>query len=242
MRKPQLDPKIREKLTKWARTKGHISESSIRPALSEIRRKNPRLTLNAAAEVFARQHDFTVAANLKDKDRESMSGLQIQKVMIRQTSKQVKPIIKLATYQTEDGLLKAHLDEINRAYTYHCYTAAFILCRKVLENLITHHILRRKYPEPSKEHREKYFDFGRRRFLDFDRLLTNLGKSSGDFGSENKLVKRIVEKSSQFKETANEMTHSLYHIATKKEIDDTDFQSLLDLIQELEKMHFRTGS
>jgi hypothetical protein len=38
-----------------------------------------------------------------------------------------------------------------------------------------------------------------------------------------------------FKETANEMTHSLYHIARKSEIDGKGIQEILDLISELEK-------
>jgi len=31
------------------------------------------------------------------------------------------------------------------------------------------------------------------------------------------------------------MTHSLYHIAKKKEIDEKDFQEILDMISDLEK-------
>lgn len=193
------------------------------------------MTLNAAAQVFASQHGFTVAGNLKDKDRESMSKMQTQKVIVQQTSKQAKPIIRFAVYETEDELLKAHLDEINRAYTYKCYTATFILCRKVLENLISHHIIMKKYPDKSEEHRGKYFDFHNGRFLDFEKLLGNLRSSSKDFGSEKKLVERICGLAEAFKDTANDMTHSLYYVAKKKEIDDKDFQDTLDLIGKLEK-------
>jgi len=38
-----------------------------------------------------------------------------------------------------------------------------------------------------------------------------------------------------FGETANEMTHSLYQIATKREIDSKNFQDILYLIGRLEK-------
>jgi len=105
----------------------------------------------------------------------------------------------------------------------------------MLENLLIYHILKKKYRENTKEDREKYFDFSRRRFLDFEKLLKNLRDHSGDFGTENKLVERICELAKGFKETANEMTHSLYHIATKREIDEKNFQHILDLIKKLEE-------
>ena len=57
--------------------------------------------------------------------------------------------IRQYTLQLQDAQ-----DEINKTYTYGCYTATFILCRKVLENLLIHHVLRRKYPKKIKEHRE----------------------------------------------------------------------------------------
>jgi DNA-binding ferritin-like protein (Dps family) len=62
-----------------------------------------------------------------------------------------------------------------------------------------------------------------------------LWNSSNDFDSEKQLVERICDLADGFKETANEMTHSLYHIARKKEIDEKGFQQILDLIEELEK-------
>jgi len=45
-------------------------------------------------------------------------------------------MIEIAKYDANDKLLKTHLEEINKTYTFGCYTATFILCRKVLENLI----------------------------------------------------------------------------------------------------------
>jgi hypothetical protein len=146
-----------------------------------------------------------------------------------------REIIIIAKYETDSKMLKAHIEEINKAYTCGCYTATFILCRKVLENLIIHHILRKKYPTKSQQHRERYYDFSRGRFLDFNKLLLNLRDSSTDFNSEKDLVERICDLADGFKETANEMTHSLYHIARKKEIDEKGFQEILDLIAELEK-------
>ncbi|MEM3576886.1 MAG: hypothetical protein QXX51_00310 [Candidatus Bathyarchaeia archaeon] len=232
MKKPELDPRIVQKIKR----KGKISEKTIRPAISKIRGDNPSLTLNAAAEIFAKKHGFSVSRYLNDKDRDALKSLQIEKIKVPVGKpKSRKKIAIIANYDTTDPLLKAHIDEINKTYTYGCYTATFILCRKVLENLIVHHILRKKYPENSEQHRSKYFDFNRNRNLDFNKLLTNLRESSKDFGPEKSLVERICQLAERFKEEANEMTHSLYHIATKKEIDEIRFQYILDLIKKLER-------
>jgi hypothetical protein len=234
MRRVKLDPRILQKLKE--KLKGKISEHTIKPSISRIRRDNPSLTLNAAAEVFAKKHNFSVSRYLDDKDRDTLKTIQIEKIKIPSTRlKRRKEITVIAKYDTNDRWLKAHFEEINKTYTYGCYTATFILCRKTLENLIIHRILKKKYPNKSQQHREKYLDFNRKRFLDFDKLLSNLRNSSGDFNSEKKLVERICELAEGFKETANEMAHSLYHIASRKEIDDRNFQQILDLIAELEK-------
>lgn len=234
MRKTQLNPKIINILKE--KTKGKMSEQAIRNELSKIRREDPSLTLNAAAEIFAKKRDFSVARYFSDKDREVLKTIKIEKVKISPLQrKQKKKIIEIAKYNTDDKLLKAHLKEINKTYTHGCYTATFVLCRKVLENILIYHILRRKYPEDKEEHRKKYFDFGRGRFLDFEKILKNLRGCSSDFGPEKKLVERICELAGGFKETANEMTHSLYHIATKGEMDNKNFQHILDLIKKLEE-------
>jgi len=234
MRKSELDPRILEWLKK--RLKGKVSEHTIRPAISRIRRKNPSLTLNAAAEVFAKKYDESVQKFFNERDRDTFKTIKIEKLSIPSSRpRSRREIIEIAKYDTNDKLLKAHLEEINKTYTFGCYTATFILCRKVLENLIIHHILKKKYPTKSQQHREKYFDPARNRFLDFAILLSNLRDSATDFNSEKKLVERICDLADGFKETANEMTHSVYHIARKNEIDEKGFQQILDLIAVLEK-------
>jgi hypothetical protein len=228
MVKAKLNPRVLEILKK----KTKLSEQVIRNALSKIRRKYP-VTLNAAAHIFAQQRKFTVARYLSEEDRASLRNIEIQRIPIKIRTKTKKRIVEIAKYETTNKFLRVHLDEINRTYTFGCYTACFVIMRKVLENLIVE-ILRKKYSENKKEHREKYFDFDRQRNHDFNILLKNLRDSSKDFGSEKKLVERICQLADEFKETANEITHSLYHIATKKEIDEKNFQYILDLIKELE--------
>jgi hypothetical protein len=233
IRKTGLDPRIFAKLEK--KLKGKVAIDSIRPLISKVRRDNPSLTLNAAAEVFAKKHGESVHRYLNEKDRDS---LKTEPIIVKIPSSKPRPgkeIIVIARYDTNDKWLKAHLDEINKTYTHGCYTATFILCRKVLENLIIHHILRRKYPDRSRQHREKYLDFSKNRYLDFEKILTNFRNSSTDFLPEKNLAERICELAEGFKEKANDMTHSLYHIATRKEIDEKNFQQILDLVATLEK-------
>lgn len=228
--KTKLNPKIWGKLK--TKLKGKISEQALRNKISRTKEKY-RVTLNAAAYLIAKDEGFSIMRWLNDEDIKSLRSVQEVRRIIRKRPRKEK-IITIARYPTTDKLLEGHLKEINHAYTYKCYTSTFVLCRKVLENLIIQ-ILRRKYPENKEGHRKKYFDFNRGRFLDFGVLLKNLRNSSKEFGPEKQLVKRICEKADKFKETADEMTHSLYNIATKKEIDEKNFQHILDLIQKLEE-------
>jgi hypothetical protein len=235
MRKTELDPRIFEWLKE--RLKGKISEKTIRPAISRIARKNS-LTLNVAAGLFARKHGESLPRRfLKSEGKERIVEIRTETKGHQPSSRPrtKRTIIQFAKYETTDRFLKAHLDEINKTYTYGCYTATFILCRKVLENLIIHHILKKKYPTKSEEHRQKYYDPPRGRFLDFGILLSNLRRSAWDFNSEKPLVERICELSDGFKEKANDMAHSRYHIATRNELDEKKYQQILDLIAELEK-------
>jgi hypothetical protein len=233
-RKTELNQKILLKLEQ--KLQGKVAEDSIRPLISKVRRDNPSLTLNAAAEVFAKKHGVSIQRYLNERDRDSLKSAPMEIVRIRSPKlRQGKEIIVIARYETNDRWLKAHLDEINRTYTCQCYTATFVLCRKVLENLIIHHILKKRYPERSRQHREKYFDFSKNRYLDFEKILRNFRDSSNDFLPEKDLVERICDLAEGFKEKANDMAHSLYHIATKKEIDEKSFQQILDLMATLEK-------
>ena len=100
-------------------------------------------------------------------------------------------------------------------------------------------ILRKKYPENKREHKEKYFNFDKGRYHDFNILLSNLRKSSKDFGSEKKLIETFCNRASEFKETANDMAHSIYQVARKKDIDEKNFQYIIDLIREIYVKHFQ---
>lgn len=233
MPRPQLEPKIFEYLKE--KLKGQVGEKSIKPALSRIRSKNLGLTLNACAEVYARKKGLSVSRYLNKEDRDSLRNVQFVKINVPPKKiAQKRKIKEIVKYETDNKWLKGLLREINKSYSNGCYTACFVLCRKVLENLIIHNIIKEKYPSKRENHKEIYFDFDRGRYFDFSIILSNLRKKSNEFGTEKILVERICQLSDGFKETANEMTHSLYHIARKIELDEKNIQEILDMISELE--------
>jgi hypothetical protein len=65
----ELNPKIFEFLKK--KLANTVAESTIRPAITRIRTKNPTLTLNAAAEIFARKYGTSVQRYWVPEDRPS---------------------------------------------------------------------------------------------------------------------------------------------------------------------------
>ncbi len=142
----------------------------------------------------------------------------------------------LVTYETADMDLKANIDETNRAYNAGCYTACFILCRKVLENLIFHQAIRPKFGDNKAVFYEMCFQPESKRMWGFERLLTNLQKRSSDFGSEKPLVERICNRALLFNDRADDFAHSLYHVAKPDELEKIDIQSILNHIRTLDKL------
>lgn len=145
-------------------------------------------------------------------------------------------IKKIIEYKTNDPFRKGHIEEINRAYTSECYTCVFILCRKVIENMIID-ILGKKFPPEKKENKELYFDVDKGRFKNFSIILDNFYKKRNEFDLDNKkIVKRIVDLAKFFKKDADDKTHSWFHLVRKRrEIDDIDIQGIIDLIKRLEE-------
>lgn len=51
-------------------------DSQIRPRLSELRRKNSGLTMNAAAQMYAQKHGTSIMSKLSTEDRQSLASVQ----------------------------------------------------------------------------------------------------------------------------------------------------------------------
>lgn len=214
--------------------------STVKKDIYLLRKSYPSCTLNAVAQIYAQTYGKTVFRKLDKEDRQSLPHLSVQKpVTIRQKSPRPKrterKMVSLITYNTGDHFRSGHLKEINRAYTYGCYTAVFILLRKIVENMLID-ILRHKFPPTTLENKRLYFDPSQKRFKDFSQIVANLRAKSADFDVDKKLVERIASLSTSLKDKANDKAHSWFHLVTRKsEIDELDSQTLIQLISQLER-------
>jgi hypothetical protein len=200
----------------------------------------PGCTKNAVAQIYAMQHHKTVFRLLDKEDRNSMPNVSVEKSQVRvpearKRSTKKEQIIQFLQLESDEFYKRDHVTEINRAYTYKCYTACFVLCRKVVENLILD-VMELKFPRNVGANLLRYFDPGQRRYRDFSVLLTNLSKASADFGPDAKLVERTVSLAEPFKKEANDKAHSWYHVVkSATELDKIGVQDIVDLLQELLK-------
>ena len=213
------------------------SEKTIRNAVSLLHRQYSSLTMNQLAQIYALRIGTSVRAKLTREEKETFPNIHIQKPStitqkITRNNKR-EQIKQLVTYETSDRFIKAHVDEINRCYTFRCYTAAFILCRKLIENLLTD-LIRTKYPQNNLQNVELYFDISRGRTRDFSEIIQNLKKRSTDFGPDKKLLERALLKSEEFKDDANDKAHYWFHILkSPRELDDKNIQDIVDMIGKL---------
>ncbi len=229
----KLNQEIVEKLANEL----NISERTVKKNIYNLVKDYSGLTKNAVAQIYARQNGKTVFRKLDNEDKATLPSMEVipEKIKIKsiKTSKTKKQI--LFNYETDDYFKKEHIDELHRAYNNNCYTAVFILARKIIENLIID-ILRKKYPEKKKENKELYFDINKRRFKDFGIILDNLYKKRNDFGTENRAVERLYTLAKKLKDNSNHKTHSWYHLVKRKiEIEDLDINQIINIIKKLEK-------
>lgn len=214
-------------------------EGSIRARISEIRRTYPALTLNAAAQIYAQKKGKSILAKLDKEDRESLSRVPIyqKKIIVAKHLRGKKSLIffTFLKYNSSDPFQKKHIEEINKAYNCKCYTAVFILCRKVIQNLIID-LLIKQFPAKTKKNRELYFDIKRGKFHDFSVILKNLYNKRKSFSPlAIKPIERLCSRVKPFVKDANDQTHSWFYVASKKEIDDVKIQEIIYLIESIDK-------
>jgi len=238
-----LDKRI---VTRLSRLLGR-EESTIRKDISNLGKQYSNCTPNARAQIYAMQHEKTVRRFLDKQDKASLPIIELVKpIRIQQKAERKKRkerVTRFISYPTQNPFRQAHIDEVNRAYTHKCFTSVFILCRKIMENLVAD-ILRLKFPPTIEENKELYYDKHHTRIKDFKELLKSLESKKADFEMDKKLVERIVSSVEPFKEQADPKAHSWYHIVkTRAEIDRMGVQDILDLIYELEgKLKDTAGS
>ena len=231
----ELSPEIIEYLAdKLGKTPGTVKKD-----IYTMRRTHGRLPVNVVAQMYAVKNHQTVLGKLTKSEKAVIPIMEIEPpVRIPQSpkgSRKKRMIANFVQYDTTDPFVRDHILETNKAYTAGCYTAAFILCRKIIENLLTD-IIRKKYQYPKREAIELFFDTSRGRTRDFSEILTNLRNHAADFGPEKTLLERALNLSEKFKDDANNKAHSWYHIVRKPELDATSVQDILRMISRLDSL------
>lgn len=232
----QLNPKILEKLSK----KLNLEKSTVRQAISKLKQKNARCTLNAVAQIYAMENGLTVMQQLSHADKLTLPHVEQsrEKIKVSVKPKQNKEKIKqLINYDSTDYFINGHIKELNRAYSYKCYTGAYILSRKIIENLIID-ILQKYYPSSeSLENKALYWDVNQKRFKDFSLIIKNLLDKKDDFDpSKNKAIERLYQLAKKYKDGANDKTHSWFHLVlNEKEFDELQLEDMIELIKRIEK-------
>lgn len=214
------------------------SDNSIRVEISKLRsNKFPSAPLNSVAHIYAKQHGTTVWQKLTKDEKLSVPNHDIVKTAPKIETKQIvkrESKFELLAFETTDHFIKGHIREINRTYNNKCYTATFILARKIVENFIID-ILVKKYPANSLPNKELYYDTARGRFKDFSVILDSLRNKKSDFGIHKTVVERLCAQAKSLKDNANDKTHSWFHLVEgQKEIDDLQLQSIIALIKQLQ--------
>jgi len=234
----RLNPEILEILGK--RTGKAIP--TLRSEISRIRQTYPTLTSNAAAHLVAQKNNTSVLQKLDTDDRESLKGISITSKENAPAEVKVAPRVKntldkrpstpIINYDSEDYFVKEHIKELSRAYYSKCYTAVFVLFRKIIENLIID-ILKAKFPSKF----DLIYNSALHRYHDFSVVLENLYKERTAFTHDGKTaIERLHQLINPFKKNANDKTHSWFHIVkSPSEIDNLQLQSIVELIIFLEK-------
>jgi hypothetical protein len=228
-----LNPVILDYLQK----KTNKAKSTIRKDISLIRRNFPKCTINAAAHIYATKNKLSLMQKLDNEDKASLPNLEVEnipKVKIKD-KKTVKKIVKFIDYESTDYFISGHINEVNKSYTNNCYTASFILIRKIVENLIID-ILHIKFPEKKMENKELYFNIPQQRLHDFSIILDNLFKKRTEFGIEGKkIIERLNQLVEVLKKDANDKTHSWFHLVESgEEFKKINVSQIFELIKKLE--------
>lgn len=230
--------KLKRDIIDYLSTKLHKSEATIRKNISLKKRDYPSCTSNAVGQIYAREYGLSVLGKLDSEDKKSLPNLRISKPIVitrKRVSRKKEIIKKIVDYETDDYFKKSHVQEVNKAYSKGCYTAVYILSRKIIENLVID-ILRQKFPPISKTNKELYYNTHKGRYKDFSIILRNLYDKRTSFAiDDKKIIERLHDKIKNLKKNANDQTHSWFYVVKRKtEVDDIDLQTVIELIKKLE--------
>jgi hypothetical protein len=210
---PKLDKTLLEKIAIKRDCPGELNKiRKLVDAHTRSRHASSPVALVLLAKDYGfgtKQYEKSFDSDQKQELRNLLHTVTPQSITGKKTTRpnNKQRIEEVIDYDTDDHFIQGHINELNKAYTYGCYTSVNILARKIIENLIID-ILKMKYPESSLANKKLYFDINQKRYHDFGVILKNLERKKHEFGSENKGVERLYKLSKQFKDDANDKTHS----------------------------------
>jgi hypothetical protein len=224
-----------------------LGKASLSVKVTRIKSKYPGLTSNAVAFLIAKEKGKSLLGKLEDEDIGALKDYQLlnrqsppgivqgnQRVKTSGVKSSKKPIISyFSTNPSNSYYVNEHIRELTDAYFAGCYTAVFILFRKIVENLIID-IVKAKFPSRI----ELAYSVGQRRYHDFSVVLQNLYNERNAFSHDGqKLIERLNTLVQPFKKEANDKTHSWFHIVkSPSEVDkDKELQPIIEALVLLER-------
>jgi len=149
----------------------------------------------------------------------SQEGLDIKKIIAR---------ADLIDIKFEDIFYRNLATEINTCHKMAAYTAAFILSRKLIENLVID-ILRKKFPV-SETNLEIYYRPKEGRFHDLAVLLKNLEDRKEKFGIDESIIEEFFKLIKPFRSIANSNTHSIIIWGDKDSLEKLQIEKMVGLL------------
>jgi hypothetical protein len=223
------------------------NKQAIWEKIARIKSKNPGLTSNAVGFLIVQEKGRSIMGKLDDEDKAALTDYQLlnrpsSPTLIKQPHKdktnggrnRKKPIINYeSTNPSYSYYVNQHIRELTDAYHAECYTAVFILFRKIVENLIID-ILKAKFPGRI----DLVYSVGQRRYHDFSNVLQNLFNERSAFSPDGeKAIERLNRIVQPFKKEANDKAHSWFHIVkSPSEVDkDKELQPIVEALIILER-------
>ena len=136
---------------------------------------------------------------------------------------------KILQYNFQDTFYGNLLNEINKTYYHGCYTASFILIRKLFENLLID-ILRNNF----KNEKSLYLsEHNKKKYNDFSVLLHNLSLKRSEFNFTTTEIDSITDSLKPYRIEANAKTHSIVEFGKKEDIEKYNVQDTFNLLERL---------
>ncbi len=187
--------------------------------------------------------EFIILKNLQEKNRSkgktrksSAKKIKVEKPKSENGQHQSKPTQFISV---SGSFPSSHYDQIiyeaNECYEKNYPNATFWMCRKIVENLVTH-ILEKKYPQQS----NLWFDPSKGRTLNFAQLIENLYNNRSDFTANG--VKGQIEvfntDVSKFRIAVNSSVHNNYDYLSDR--DELKKYKINKIIQTLVDIYLKS--